>query len=1219
MISNQMMKLGRSVMLILCSLAMSHIVWAQPMPSLSGMAPIYLRQGETREVVLNGQNLGGAQRAEVAAPKGLTAELLAGTPLRVKLSAAGDAPLGERELRIVTPLGVTRPVGVTVGQFQLVADKEPNNATDSAQPLPLPAAIVGRIDAPGDVDVYRLDAKKGQHLIFDAHAVRVGSPLEPVMTVHDASGRELPRAADEYHGGDPLIAFDVPADGAYLLQVRDLQYRGGADFGYRIEAGEIPYVEALLPMSGRRGEKVAVKAIGHNLGAAEPIVLDLGGHEEEIGVRAKTPAGWSNALPFSITDESRAATAASSATQPAAVPVPSEISGVLREPGAEHFYKFRVPATQPVTLAITARKTGSPLDALLTLKTAGGEVIEQSNGGGDAEARISRQLNAGEFIASVRDLTYAGGQSYSYRLSLTTSGGAPDFAVRVMPDSVRIARGGNAKLWCEVTRAGGLRGPVTLTIEGLPAGVTPSGGPVTIEESTSGTLALTARTDAPLGTIPINIRAIAPAAGLLRGAELELNGRIVAQAYLTVIEALPFTVDAIAALRPEQLRDYPKQVADIRARLSDADGKLATAQAAWEQQLDKQLSGQQGWKALEAQKLVSASGTKLSSLADGIISTGGGADPERDNYTITATTDVKGIIAIRLEALSDPALPSGGPGRAQNGNIVVNRFAVTAAPKSDPSKVQPVKFKGAAASFEQGGFPVTSAIGAAAGGGWALAPETGKSQVAVFTAESPIGFEGEEGTVLTITLDQQFGAQHTLGRFRLSVTADAKLAVPAITPQVPAGVVAAVHTPAEQRTAEQKARVAEYYRMIAPELSADRARLESLRQGVGPYAEIARLEEMLGAPSPQLDAERVAWEKTALSGGWIAADVAAMKSEHGSVLNREADGSILASGDNPDADTYTITATTASLKRVTGVRLEVLPDDRLPGGGPGRAADGNFVLSRFGLKVSGQAAATQPAAGPSDVAFASVKADFEQPGFPIAAAIDARAMSGWAISPNVARPLGAVFVPRTPIESDAGTKLIFTLEHSSKQFAHYTLGRFRLWLTDSPSPAGSMSLPPEIASILKVPQERRNDDQKAAMTAYYQAIAPSLEGARRRLAELKARVQPPLPLTAARNKTLLLPVPITRAAGFSGDVIVTLEGFSSGRDPATRQPTPIARNIIVTPLTLRGVESFGKLNLRINPNSEVGTRMVVLRCETKIGNDAYVQYSPAFLLTVTEK
>ena len=66
-------------------------------------------------------------------------------------------------------------------------------------------------------------------------------------------------------------------------------------------------------------------------------------------------------------------------------------------------------------------------------------------------------------------------------------------------------------------------------------------------------------------------------------------------------------------------------------------------------------------------------------------------------------------------------------------------------------------------------------------------------------------------------------------------------------------------------------------------------------------------------------------------------------------------------------------------------------------------------------------------------------------------------------------------------------------------------------------------------------------------------------------------------------------------------------------------PTAITRNVVVTPLTLKGVDSFGKLNLRVNGNSELGTRLVVLRAETKMGNDTWVQYSPAFPLTVTEK
>src|SRR5206468_6247610 len=67
--------------------------------------------------------------------------------------------------------------------------------------------------------------------------------------------------SDESHGGDPMAVFDAPADGTYTLLVRDLQYRGGGDYAYRIDAGEVPYVESLLPKTGRRGQKVEVTAV----------------------------------------------------------------------------------------------------------------------------------------------------------------------------------------------------------------------------------------------------------------------------------------------------------------------------------------------------------------------------------------------------------------------------------------------------------------------------------------------------------------------------------------------------------------------------------------------------------------------------------------------------------------------------------------------------------------------------------------------------------------------------------------------------------------------------------------------------------------------------------------------------------------------------------------------------------------------------------------------
>src|SRR5205807_1053142 len=104
---------------------------------------------------------------------------------------AADAGLGERELRLIGPLGVTPPLRVYVSQFPVVTEKEPNNTAKEARELPLPATLVGRVDSPGDVDLFRFSATKGQKLIFDVHAARLGSPLEPVVTIHEPNGREL--------------------------------------------------------------------------------------------------------------------------------------------------------------------------------------------------------------------------------------------------------------------------------------------------------------------------------------------------------------------------------------------------------------------------------------------------------------------------------------------------------------------------------------------------------------------------------------------------------------------------------------------------------------------------------------------------------------------------------------------------------------------------------------------------------------------------------------------------------------------------------------------------------------------------------------------------------------------------------------------------------------------------------------------------------------------
>jgi hypothetical protein len=77
-------------------------------------------------------------------------------------------------------------------------------------------------------------------------------------------------------------------------------------------------------------------------------------------------------------------------------------------------------------------------------------------------------------------------------------------------------------------------------------------------------------------------------------------------------------------------------------------------------------------------------------------------------------------------------------------------------------------------------------------------------------------------------------------------------------------------------------------------------------------------------------------------------------------------------------------------------------------------------------------------------------------------------------------------------------------------------------------------VPAEIAAILKVAVDKRTAEQKAELSGYFLTIAPSLDGARHRLVELRTKFRP-LPFTVARNQLLSLPVPIARQADFSGD------------------------------------------------------------------------------------
>lgn len=111
---------------------------------------------------------------------------------------------------------------------------EPNEDFATATPVALPNAFNGIIEKPGDVDVFKFAAKKGQVFEVECYARRVRSGLDSVMNLYYADGRGI-AGNDDSRGPDSYYRFSVPADGEYCIRVTDHLGRGGPDFVYRLE------------------------------------------------------------------------------------------------------------------------------------------------------------------------------------------------------------------------------------------------------------------------------------------------------------------------------------------------------------------------------------------------------------------------------------------------------------------------------------------------------------------------------------------------------------------------------------------------------------------------------------------------------------------------------------------------------------------------------------------------------------------------------------------------------------------------------------------------------------------------------------------------------------------------------------------------------------------------------------------------------------------------
>ncbi len=229
-------------------------------------------------------------------------------------------------------------------------------------------------------------------------------------------------------------------------------------------------------------------------------------------------------------------------------------------------------------------------------------------------------------------------------------------------------------------------------------------------------------------------------------------------------------------------------------------------------------------------------------------------------------------------------------------------------------------------------------------------------------------------------------------------------------------------------------------------------------------------------------------------------------------LTRNADRSISASGDK-DKGVYVVTSKSA-LSTITSVRLEALASSELPANGPGRPANGNFVVTELELFVGDPKKPKQM----KKVDFASAVADYSQEGFAPDQLFNGQLkdQGGWAVSPATGITHWAVLRLKEPLQIAEGEALMFKL-HQFHNAEEHRLGRFRLSVASAPGEV-PLGLPEEFAAIAATPADQRTDATKEVALNYLRKTDNGLKDVQAKLNQARQPVPPNAQVVALERR-----------------------------------------------------------------------------------------------------
>lgn len=452
-------------------------------PTIASTSPQAAKPGETVDVKVRGGNLAGPTQlwtsfpCEVVLPTDVAGNGTNAGEVLYRFKLPADAQPGIQGIRIATATGISNLKLFSIDDLPSVQQTKPSHVAATAQVLTLPAAVDGYVESLNR-DYYKFQAAAGQRVSFEVLARRIGSPLDPMIRILDARGRELAYSDDAQGlGSDSQLSYTFKDAGEYLLELRDIRFQGGANFQYRLRIGDFPCVTAAYPMGIKKGASANVGFAGVNSPEAQPVAFNLPADAPAnwLNVGARLATGKSSGfavVSVGAVDENLEAEPNNDNAQATRVPLGANLNGRFDQPGDIDRFVFTAKAQQHFVFTGVTRSQGSPSDLYLRmLKTDGAEVATAEDAGTN-EGFIDYTFPAdGDYTLVVEDLHRRGGPEFAYRIAVQTF--EEKFTISASTDTLNIPAGGLAPITITAVR-GKFTGPINIAIADAPEGVTAS-------------------------------------------------------------------------------------------------------------------------------------------------------------------------------------------------------------------------------------------------------------------------------------------------------------------------------------------------------------------------------------------------------------------------------------------------------------------------------------------------------------------------------------------------------------------------------------------------------------------------------------------------------------------------------------------------------------------------------------------------------------------------